>query len=137
MALTLTHDLVTGFKQAHEPTEDNVHSVAVTVSLVTNNLGSGETLAAIIHPANSRLLHLYHSVQTAEGAALTYDIGDADDDDKYLAAADGNSTATQGILHPAFDPVTTQGLITLTSNTASADAMVLYIEATFSKTVNS
>lgn len=45
-------------------------------------------------PADTFVLAVLWDVETAEGATLTFDIGDGDDDDGFVDGANGNATGT-------------------------------------------
>ena len=60
------------------------------------NRSSGDVLQLFNVPANTRVRSIAYKVQTAEGATLTFDIGDGDDVDGYIDGANGNTLNAGG-----------------------------------------
>jgi hypothetical protein len=132
MALSLgSRNFITGIQQAHEPPEDHMFVVAIEIDFSAEFVAADVPVSVLIHPVDSRLSKLYHSVRTVEGSTMTYDIGDDTTADVYVNGADGNAS-TVGVVHPTADVKSTANLITVTPKN-NAETMVLYIECEFTK----
>lgn len=72
----------------------NPRLVSKVFDATEQNLDQNETVALIDIPAKSYVLKVFWEVQTVEGAARNFAIGDGDDPDGYIASTSGNSLAS-------------------------------------------
>jgi len=67
--------------------------VAATVDFNESNYVATNVLQLISVPIGCRVLAVAWTVETVEGATLTFDIGDGDDPDGFVDGANGNALA--------------------------------------------
>lgn len=138
MTLSIATNLTTN-EQNYEAKSNSVSMFCLkrTVDLSANNLADNGSIKIFNQPAGTRLSKVFYAVQTAEGATLTFDIGvglTEGDEDNIVDGANGNSTATLAVVHPAFDVVSSDAAILLTVRDA-ADAAIIYVECEFTQAV--
>lgn len=89
-----TFNLTKGSSAAHMRTDPPIFKEQVTLDFSKTPYSAADVLELINVPANTFVQAVHYEVETAEGAVLTFTLGDAADPDGFVAGADGNAVGS-------------------------------------------
>ena len=99
--------------------------IAATVDFNENNYVATDVLKLINVPAMTVVENVSYEVQTAEGAILTFDIGDNALVTAYITAADGNALGWDANVTPAKEAAVESINLRINNNAAAAKITVV------------